>query len=102
MSYAHPPIVQSALKNMDETQRLTFEAEFSRRKRSKGLLIVLSIIFPIQLFLLGKVGLGIAFLLTSGGLFVWWIIEIFLTSSRVDTYNGEIATNIVRDIKIME
>jgi len=85
MSYVHPPIVQNALKNIDETQRLTFESEFNQRKRSKGNMIALAIIFPIQLFLLGRVGLGLIFWLTGGGFLVWWIIEIFLTSSRVDT-----------------
>ena len=65
-------------------------------------MVVLSVIFPIQLFLLGKTGLGVAFILTWGGLGVWWITEMFMTPKRVNDYNDMLATNIARDLKIME
>ena len=97
----HPPVVQSALMGMSNDQKLIFEAEYQRQSRTKGLLIVLAIIFPIQLFLLGKTGLGLIFWLTIGGFLIWWIIEIFLTSGRVDDYNARVATDIARDLKIM-
>lgn len=63
--------------------------------------MVLAIFFPIQLFLLGKTGLGVAFILTGGGMFVWWIIEIFMTPKRVRDYNENVAATIMRDLKIM-
>ena len=97
----YPPVVVNALRNMDEGQKLAFEAEYHRRAKSKGLLIVLAILLPIQLFLLGKVGMGILFVVTGGGLGVWWLIEIFLTSKRVDDWNDAMATDLARDLKIM-
>ena len=97
----YPPVVQAALRSMDETQKLAFESEYTHRAKGKVLLIILAIAFPIQMFILGRVGLGIIFWLTVGGLGVWWLIEIFYTSRRVDDYNARHATDIARDLKIM-
>lgn len=95
------PVVQSALSKMSQEEQLTFQTEFNRRKKSKGLMVFLSLFFPIQLFLIGKVGLGFVFWFTGGGLFLWYVIEWFLTPGRVDAYNNVIATEIARDVKIM-
>ena len=100
-TYSYPPVVQASIAKMDEQQKLTFEAEYARRHKSKGLIIALAIIFPIQHFLLGKVGMGIFFWLTLGGLGWWWIIEIFLSPKRANDYNDEIALNLARDLKLM-
>ncbi|KIX15280.1 hypothetical protein X474_03665 [Dethiosulfatarculus sandiegensis] len=51
---------------------------------------------------MGKTGLGVAFLLTAGGLWVWYFVEIFLTPKRVREYNADIATSILRDMKILQ
>ncbi len=95
------PVVQSSLSKMSEEEKLTFQSEYDRQKKSKGLMIALAMLFPIQLFLLGKTGMGVLFLLTFGGFAVWYIIEWFLTPGRVDAYNNEIATEIARNVKIM-
>ena len=97
----YPPVVQAALVKMDEQQKLTFESMYNQGNKNKTLLIILSIVFPIQLFLLGKTGLGMAFLLTFGGFGTWYIVEWFLTPKRVDDFNAQLAIEIARNIKIM-
>lgn len=97
-----PSTVKSALSKMSTEQQSQFVDEYQRKSKSQGLLMALAIIFPIQLFLLGKTGLGILFLATFGGLWVWWIIEIFMTPKRVREYNADVATTIIRDMKIMQ
>lgn len=97
----YPPVVMASFSKMDETQRLTFESAYNQRKKTKGVMVALAILFPIQHFMLGKTGMGVAFLLTGGGLGVWWIIEIFLASGRVEEYNGQVATEIARDLRLM-
>ena len=97
----YPPVVMASLNKMDEIQRLTFESAYKQRKASKGVMVTLAILFPIQHFCLGKTGMGVAFWLTGGGLGLWWIIEIFLASGRVDEYNGQVATEIARDLRLM-
>ena len=61
----------------------------------------LAILFPIQLFLLGKTGLGVAFLLTGGGFLVWWIVEWFLTPGRVRAYNESVATEVMMQMRLL-
>lgn len=62
-------------------------------------MVLLSIFFPIQLFLVGKIGLGILFWLTGGGLGVWYVIEWFLTPGRVRDYNARVANDSLNLIK---
>ena len=97
----YPPVVMASLNKMDETQRLTFESAYKQRRWSKGVIVALAILFPIQHFLLGKTGMGVAFWLTGFAVGVWWLIEIFLASGRVDEYNGQVATEIARDLRLM-
>lgn len=94
-----PPVVQSAIVKMSEEEKLVFKTEYYQRRRSKVAMIILAVLFPIQLILLGKAGLWFAFVFTGGGLGLWRLVEIFLTPSRVDERNGEIATEIIRNIK---
>ena len=95
-----PPRVRSDLANFDTKQQQTFVDLYKRKARNKTIMIVIAIFFPIQMFFLGKVGLGIIFWLTLGGLGLWWFIEIFLTAGRTDSYNANMAEEILTDIKV--
>jgi hypothetical protein len=96
-----PATVKTALAKMADEQQLLFEDEYKRKEKSSGLLTLLAILFPIQFFLLGKTGLGIAFIITFGGMGVWWIIEWFLTPKRVKSFNEDMATRLLTEMKIM-
>jgi len=96
-----PVSVKAALAKMTDEQQMMFADEFKRKSRSTGWMIFWAIVFPIQLFLLGKIGLGIIFLITGGGLWIWYIIEWFLTPKRVREYNADIATKIIMEMKVM-
>jgi hypothetical protein len=96
-----PATVKTALAKMPDEQQLLFEDEYKRKSKSSGLLTALAILFPIQLFLLGKTGLGIAFIITLGGMGVWWIIEWFITPKRVKSFNDDAATRLLTEMKIM-
>ncbi|MFP3883323.1 MAG: TM2 domain-containing protein [Actinomycetota bacterium] len=86
-----PPVAAAAYQQLNDQQKLAFNAYYNSRKRSMALMEALSILLPIQLFLLGRVLLGILFLITGGGVGVWYIIEWFLTPGRVRDYNARVA-----------
>ncbi|MFZ0013327.1 MAG: TM2 domain-containing protein [Acidimicrobiia bacterium] len=87
-----PPVAAAGFQAMSEEERQAFITSYSGRRRSMPLMIALAILFPIQLFFLGRIGLGILFLLTGGGFGVWYVIEWFVTPSRVRDYNTRVAT----------
>ncbi len=95
------PMVASALGKLTEEQRAQVEHEYLRKRKSVGAMVALAILFPIQLFLLGQTGLGVAFLLTGAGFGVWWVIEWFLTPRRVRDYNNDLASEIVRNCRLL-
>ena len=96
-----PIMVKEPLSKMPAEKQSVFAEEFKKKGKSKGVMIALAIFFPIQLFFLDKKGLGIVYWLTGGGLGIWWLIEIFLTSKRVNEYNGDVGTVIMRDMKLL-
>jgi hypothetical protein len=95
------PSTKHALNNLSEEQLMYFIDEFQRKKKDPGLMLVLAIFFPIQLFLIGKTGLAIAFWLTGGGCGIWWIIEMFMAMPRTREYNDDIAKQIFHEVKTM-
>lgn len=95
------PMALQALGRMNDDQRAMFLHTYSKRKRSVGAMLALAILFPIQLFLLGKTGLGVAFILTAGGMLVWWVVEWFLTPKRVREYNCNQADEILMQMRLM-
>lgn len=94
-----PPVAAPAFQELSEDQKIAFAAEFNRRKRSLVVMILLAVIFPIQLFFLGKVGLGILFVITGGGFGIWYVIEWFLTSRRVNDYNTAVSNEILNRMR---
>ena len=100
MQKSLPPRVRTDLAEQSEEKQQMFADLYKKKSRSKGAMIALSILFPIQLFFLGKIGLAIAFLLTGGGFFIWYIIEWFLTSGRVDKYNEKVAEELLAEVKL--
>jgi len=43
--------------------------------------------YGVDRFMLGDVGLGVGKLLTLGGCWIWWLIDIFLVSGRAKEKN---------------
>ena len=101
MQNSYSPLVQSALSKMTDEQKKRFEVEYARRRKNTTLYFVLAVIFPIQLVLLGRLGLQLAFWFTAGGVGVWYVIECFKTPERVREYNDDVAKEIARDLSIM-
>jgi TM2 domain-containing membrane protein YozV len=43
----------------------------------------------VDRFMLGQTGLGVAKLLTCGGCYIWWLIDLFTAGKRTRQYNAD-------------
>ena len=90
-----PPVAFDAFQQLPEEQKVAFASRYASAKRSMPLMMALAILFPVQLFFLGKVVLGLLFLITGGGFGIWYVVEWFLTPGRVREYNAGVAGDIL-------
>lgn len=51
------------------------------------ILAIVTGVYGVDRFMLGQTGLGIAKILTCGGCYVWWIIDMFSAMKRAKEYN---------------
>jgi TM2 domain-containing membrane protein YozV len=96
-----PSSVKSSLAQMNPEQQLIFEEDYLKKMKNPTTLLLLAILFPIHYFLLGQTGKGVLFLLTGGGVYVWYIIDWFRIKGMVNEFNEEIAKTLIRDMKTM-
>ena len=64
--------------------------ELQSKIKSTGTAIIFWFLIGAHFAYLNKWGLQLIFWLTLGGLGVWWLIELFLISGRVEKYNEDI------------
>lgn len=94
------PSVQHMVFQLGEKEQELFWMQFSSQSKDPTTMTLLAIFFPIQFFVLGEIGLGIAFMLTAHGCLVWGIIEWFLAAGRTRKYNDRIAITLIQGIRM--
>ncbi len=88
-----------AKKDLTNEEQLQFDVQFTTRRKDPKTALAISIIggsLGIDRFFIGDIGLGIAKLLTLGGLFLWTIIDWFLIMDATRANNNELMRQ-VRD-----
>lgn len=88
--------MHSQLEQADDSKFIAIQ---SGGYKSPVTLLIVSIFLGglgIDRFMLGKIGLGIGKLLTCGGLYIWWLVDLFLImkatrKQNLDTFNKIIA-----------
>lgn len=93
-----PLVPKTAYSKMTEAQRAQFEREYKAKARSTGKMVLISMLFPVQHFMLGRSGLGILFFMTFLGFGVGYVVEWFLTPMRVQKYNVYMASRVITSI----
>ena len=81
-----------AKKDLANGEQLQFDVQFAARRRDPRTALAISIIsgtLGVDRFYIGDVGLGIAKLLTLGGLFIWTVIDWFLIMDAARLNNSE-------------
>lgn len=92
--------VQHMVLQLGEKEQQMFWMQFPSQSKDPTVMTLLAIFFPIQFFLLGQIGLGVAFTLTGYGCCIWWVIEWFLAAGRARKYNDTIALTIIQGIRM--
>lgn len=99
-----PSMVKEALSKMPESKQQQFVEEFNRKKKSTGVAyFFLLLCLGMPYGYLGKWGLQFAYwfcLLIFIGFF-WGLYLLFTLPGLVRDVNRDIATQIVRDLKVM-
>lgn len=82
-------IVRNKLQNMDYDVASIIITQF----KDPTMALILSVLvgsLGIDRFYIGDVGLGIGKLLTCGGAYIWWLIDIFMITDATKRKNLEL------------
>lgn len=81
------PIIKQTLTSLDDSKFMHLQSvEF----KDPSTVLILSILIGtlgIDRFMLGDAGLGVLKLLTCGGCYIWWIIDMINAQDRAKEYN---------------
>lgn len=85
----------SLQQGMTEPQKAMFQNQLQQRLKNRGLTFILALFTGgLDRIYLGQIGLGILKILTTGGLGIWWLIDLFTAMERTDEYNRKLALEI--------
>ncbi len=90
-------------QGMTDQQKMVFMTQYSSEKKDRTTVLILSVLLGhlgVDRFYLGDAGLGALKLLTLGGCFIWWIVDLFTVSSRADDFNRAKAQAIAAAIRV--
>ena len=80
-------VLQDALAKLDDSKAMFIQ---SLDFKDPTTILIISILiggWGVDCFMLGETGLGIAKLLTCGGCYIWWIIDMINATDRTRQYN---------------
>ncbi len=81
------PMIKSQLEKLDDSKFINLQAVGLREPTTLLIVSLLAGGLGIDRFMLGETGLGIAKLLTCGGLGIWTIVDWFTVMGRTRDYN---------------
>lgn len=93
-----PAMVRNELSKISAQKQEEFLEEFTRKKKSIGLGYLLWIIgwhYAYQ----KKWGIQILFLITFGGAFFWWFIDVFRIGTMIRDFNKDMAVDTLRNLR---
>lgn len=97
-------IPRLSLHDLTERELLILRQEVEQRKKSvvaTWLLWLFLGFLGAHRFYMGKIGTGIIMLLTLGGFFIWWLVDIFLISGMIRTDEHKVQNQILEELSAM-
>ena len=83
----HVPAIKQQLETLDESKSVYIQALNLKDPVTMLIISLLAGGFGIDRFMLGETGLGIAKLLTCGGLGIWTIVDWFMIMNNTREFN---------------
>jgi hypothetical protein len=96
-----PKSLIPAFENLSPEAKSSVLRDFAQRRKSKVFAYLAWFLLGWHYLYLKRVGLQIAFWITAGGFFVWWIIDLFRVSGLVDRMNEDTARKLMIDHKAL-
>ena len=79
--------LQEALAKLDDSKAVLLQTIDFKDPTTVLILSVLLGCWGVDRFMLGEAGLGVLKLLTCGGCYIWWIIDMINATDRTRDYN---------------
>lgn len=93
-----PSMVRDELAKLSVEKQRAFVEEYERKEKGIFTGYVLWLV-GFHYVYIGKWGIFILFLITIGGLFIWWFIDFFRVYGMIRNYNKDIAMDIFKNMK---
>jgi hypothetical protein len=94
-----PAMVRNELANLSPQKQEEFLEEYKRKRKSIGVAYLCWILFGLHYAYIKNWGMQVLFWLTLGGLWIWWIVDIFRIPGMINNYNKDMAIDIMRNLK---
>ncbi len=96
-----PVMVRNELTKLPPQRQEEFIEEYTRKAKSAAPAYLLWFLLGWHYIYLRKWGMRFLFWLTFGGLFVWWLIDLFRLPGMIRDYNKDIAVDVLRSLKVV-
>ncbi len=96
-----PSLVRTELSRLSPERQSQFVEEYRRKSKSVGMAYFLWFTIGLHYLYLNKVGTQLFYWFSFFGLLIWSIIDIFRIPGMVHDYNRDVATDVLRDMKIL-
>ena len=88
-------------RDLDNSERIQLDLQYANLRRDPSIVLIISFVAGLAGFdrmYLGQVGLGVAKLLTLGGVGWWWLIDLFLIRRAAATANSRVLNELKAQI----
>ena len=90
--------IKALLADFDQNQMRMFSREYEARKKSVGLGYVCLACAGCHYAYTDKWLKQLVFWATLGGLFMWWLVDLFLMYFVIDSYNRKLSLKIIQEV----
>ncbi len=94
-----PAMVRNELAKLSSQKQEEFLEEYERKEKSIFVGYILWLLLGWHYAYQKKWGIQILFWITGGGLFIWWLIDIFRVPGMINNYNKDKAIEVMRNLQ---